>query len=57
MQLFFHPRFVVADYGHVWMLIKGYIINHMCGETPTDLRRGVPSPTTNFSGWFDRNND
>jgi hypothetical protein len=31
------------------MLIKDYI-NHMCGKTPTDLRIGVPAPTTNFGG-------
>jgi hypothetical protein len=31
------------------MLIKGYI-NHLCGETPTDLRMGVPAPTTNSVG-------
>jgi branched-subunit amino acid ABC-type transport system permease component len=22
----------------------------MCGETPTDLRMGIPAPTTNFVG-------
>jgi hypothetical protein len=31
------------------MIIKGYI-NWLCGETPTDLRMGVPVPTTNFDG-------
>jgi hypothetical protein len=31
------------------MLIKGHI-NNMCGETPTDLRMGIPAPTTNFDG-------
>jgi hypothetical protein len=31
------------------MLVKGYI-NQWCGETPTDLRRGVPAPTTIFAG-------
>jgi cytochrome P450 len=29
------------------MLIKGYI-NQLCGETPTNLRMGVPAPITNF---------
>jgi hypothetical protein len=27
------------------MKIKGYI-DHLCGETPTDLRMGVPASTT-----------
>jgi hypothetical protein len=31
------------------MLIKGYI-NQLCRETPTDLRMGVPIPTSNFVG-------
>jgi hypothetical protein len=31
------------------MLMRGYI-NQLCGETPTDLRMGVPAPTTNFVG-------
>jgi hypothetical protein len=31
------------------MLIKGYV-NHMCGETPTDLRMGVPALATNVVG-------
>jgi hypothetical protein len=30
------------------MLIKGYI-NQPCGETPTNLRMGVPTLTTNFA--------
>jgi hypothetical protein len=33
----------------MWMFIRGYI-NQLCGETPTDLRGGVPAPTTNFVG-------
>jgi hypothetical protein len=33
----------------MWMLIRGHI-NNMCEETPTDLRMGVPAPTTNFVG-------
>jgi hypothetical protein len=24
-------------------------INHLCGETPTKLRTGIPAPTTNFA--------
>jgi hypothetical protein len=43
----FSPRFTGA--GHVCMLIKGYIY-HLCGETPTDLRMGVPTPATSFVG-------
>jgi hypothetical protein len=31
------------------MLITGHIYR-LCGETPTDLRMGVPAPTTNFVG-------
>jgi hypothetical protein len=46
--LFFFTRCTAADSGHVWMLIEGYI-NQLCGETPTDLRMGVPAPTTNFA--------
>jgi hypothetical protein len=42
-------RFTTLDYDHVWILIKGYI-NQICGENPTDLRMGVPAPTTNFDG-------
>jgi hypothetical protein len=49
MQTFFHPRFIAADCGHVWMLIKGYLIES-CAETPTDLRTVVPAPTTNVIG-------
>jgi hypothetical protein len=49
MQPLFFARFEVGDYGHVWMLIKDYI-NQLCGETPTDLRMGVPAPTMNFVG-------
>jgi hypothetical protein len=30
------------------MLIRGYI--NLCVETPTDLRKGVTAPTTNFVG-------
>jgi hypothetical protein len=31
------------------MFIKGYI-KQLCGESPTDLRMGVPAPTTNLDG-------
>jgi hypothetical protein len=44
-----YPRFSSVDSGHVWLLIRGYI-NHLCGETPTDLRVGTPMPTTNLAG-------
>jgi hypothetical protein len=44
MHFFFQARFTTLDYGHVCMLIKGYI-NHLFGETPTDLRMGVLDPT------------
>jgi hypothetical protein len=46
---FFFTRFTAAGSRHVWMLIKGYI-NQLCGETPPDLRMGVPAPTTSFVG-------
>jgi hypothetical protein len=49
MHLVFHPRFIAADCGHVWMLISGYI-NQQCGETPSDLRMGVLALTINFVG-------
>jgi ADP-ribose pyrophosphatase YjhB (NUDIX family) len=39
------PRFTHGDSGFVRMLIKRYIYL-LCGETPTDLRMGVPAPTT-----------
>jgi hypothetical protein len=48
-QFLMYPRFTSIDSGHVWVLIRGYI-NHMCGQTPTDLRMGAPIPTTNFAG-------
>jgi hypothetical protein len=48
MYFFFYSRFTSVDFGHVWILIKGYI-NQLCGETPIDLRMGVPAPTTNFT--------
>jgi hypothetical protein len=38
-----------ADYGHVWILRNG-CLNQMCGETPFDLRMGVPAHVTNFVG-------
>jgi hypothetical protein len=49
-HLFFFIRFLVADSGHAWVLIKGYI-NQLCRATPIDVRMGVPAPTTNFVGW------
>jgi hypothetical protein len=48
-QLFFFTRCTDADFGHVRMLIKGYI-NQMSGERPSDLRMWVPVPTTNLAG-------
>jgi hypothetical protein len=48
MPLVILTRFTAADSGHVWMLIKGYV-NHLCGETLTDLRMGVPAHVTNFA--------
>jgi hypothetical protein len=47
-QFFMYPRFSSVDYGHVWLLIRGYI-NHLCGETPTDLRVETPMPTTDLA--------
>jgi 8-oxo-dGTP pyrophosphatase MutT (NUDIX family) len=48
-QYLCYSRFTSVDYGHVWMLIRGYI-NQLCDETTTDLRMGVSAPTTNFVG-------
>jgi hypothetical protein len=45
-HLCFHPHVATVDYGHVWMLIKGYIYQ-LCGET---LRMGVPASTRDFVG-------
>jgi hypothetical protein len=42
-------RFTSVDYGHVWLLIRGHI-NRLSGETPTDLRVGMPLPTQNLAG-------
>jgi hypothetical protein len=44
-----YPRFSSVDYGHVWLLIRGYI-NQLSGRTPTDIRMGAPMPTTKFAG-------
>jgi hypothetical protein len=44
-----YPRFSSIGYGHVWLLIRIYI-NQLCGETPTDLRVGMPMPTRNLVG-------
>jgi hypothetical protein len=49
MQLFLQLHFTAVDYGRVWMFIKG-CVNQLCGETPTNLRIGVPVPLTNFAG-------
>jgi hypothetical protein len=43
------PRFSSVDYGRVWLLIRGYIIQ-LSGQTPTDLRVGNPMPTTYSAG-------
>jgi hypothetical protein len=48
-QFFMYPRFSLIDSGHVRLLIRGYI-NQLCGETPTDLRVGMPIPTRNLAG-------
>jgi ADP-ribose pyrophosphatase YjhB (NUDIX family) len=48
-QFFMYPRFSSVDSGLVLFLIRGYI-NRLCGETPTDLRVGMPIPTTNLAG-------
>jgi hypothetical protein len=48
-QFFMYPRFSSVDSSHVWLLIRGYV-NQLCGETPTDLRVGMPIPTTNLVG-------
>jgi hypothetical protein len=48
-QFFIYPRFSSLDFELVWLLIRGYI-NQLCGETPTDLRVGIPMPTTNLAG-------
>jgi hypothetical protein len=47
--LLFYSRLSTVDSGHVWMLMRGYI-NQLCGETLTDLRMGVPTPTINLAG-------
>jgi hypothetical protein len=44
-----YPRFSSVDSCHVWLLIRGYI-NQLCGVTPTDLRVGMPMPTSNIVG-------
>jgi hypothetical protein len=41
-------RFSSVDSGLVWLLTRGYI-NQLSGQSPTDLRMGVPMPTTNFA--------
>jgi ADP-ribose pyrophosphatase YjhB (NUDIX family) len=49
-QFLFYSRFTYVDYGHVWVLIRGYI-NQLCDQTPTYLRMGVPALTTNFAAY------
>jgi hypothetical protein len=44
-----YSRFTSVDSGPVWVLIRGHI-NRLCGETPTDLRMGLPIPTRNMAG-------
>jgi hypothetical protein len=41
-------RFTTVDSGHAWLLIRGHI-NRRSGETPTDLRVGMPMPTRNLA--------
>jgi hypothetical protein len=48
-QFFMYPRISSIDSGPVWLLIRCYI-NHLCGETPTDLRVRMPIPTRNLVG-------
>jgi 8-oxo-dGTP pyrophosphatase MutT (NUDIX family) len=48
-QFFMYPRFSSVDSSHVWLLIRGHI-DRLCGETPTDLRVGMPMPTRNLDG-------
>jgi hypothetical protein len=42
-------RFTSVDSGPVWLWIRGHI-NQLSGETPTDLRVGMPMPTQNLAG-------
>jgi hypothetical protein len=46
-QFLFYFWFSTIESCHVWILIRGHI-NHLCGHTPTDLRRGIPAPTTSI---------
>jgi 8-oxo-dGTP pyrophosphatase MutT (NUDIX family) len=48
-QFFMYSRFTSVDSYHVGLLIRGHI-NQLCGETPTDLRVGMPMPTRNLAG-------
>jgi hypothetical protein len=47
-QFLMYSRFTSVDSGHVWLLIRGHI-NQLCGETPTDLRVGMPMPTRHLA--------
>jgi hypothetical protein len=44
-----YSRFTTVDSGHVLLLIRGHI-SQLSGETPTDLRVGMPMPTRNLVG-------
>jgi hypothetical protein len=49
-ESFFVPHFIAADSSPaVWMEMQGHI-NHMCGEMPTDIRKRVLVPFTNYVG-------
>jgi ADP-ribose pyrophosphatase YjhB (NUDIX family) len=48
IQFFMFSRFTSVDSGPVWLLIRGHI-NRLSGETPTDLRVGMPMPTQNLA--------
>jgi hypothetical protein len=45
----FYSRFSADDTRPLWTLVRGHI-NRVCGETPTNLRMGVPAPTNCFVG-------
>jgi hypothetical protein len=48
-HFFMYSRFTSIDSRPVWLLIRGHV-NRLCGETPTDLRVGLPMPTRNLAG-------
>jgi hypothetical protein len=47
-QFLMYSRFTSVDSGPVWLLMRRHI-NQLCGETPTDLRVGMPMPTRNLA--------